>query len=48
MLIHYNRDTTVLVNVEDELNFPLKIFHINSKNLAVHPELRKYDIYHLY
>ncbi|QOD60911.1 TolC family protein [Polaribacter haliotis] len=38
-----NRDKTVTVNVINELNIPSENFEINVENLAVHPELLKYD-----
>ena len=38
-----NRDNDVVVNVRDELNIPSQDFEINSENLALHPELLKYD-----
>jgi len=38
-----NRENDVVVNVADELNIPSQDFEINTENLAVHPELVKYD-----
>ena len=38
-----NRDRTIAVNVINELNLPSEDFEINSENLALHPELLKYD-----
>ena len=38
-----NRDKTIAVNVINELNLPSEDFEINSENLALHPELLKYD-----
>jgi cobalt-zinc-cadmium efflux system outer membrane protein len=42
-----NRDKTITVNVINELNLPSEEFVINLDNLALHPELLKYDkLYH--
>lgn len=42
-----NRDNEIAINVVDELIIPLEDFEIISKNLALHPELLKYDkLYH--
>ena len=38
-----NRDRSIAVNVINELNLPSEDFEINSENLALHPELLKYD-----
>jgi len=38
-----NRDKVISVNVINELNLPSEDFEINSENLALHPELLKYD-----
>jgi outer membrane protein TolC len=38
-----NRDKAISVNVIDELMMPSEDFDINSDNLALHPELLKYD-----
>jgi cobalt-zinc-cadmium efflux system outer membrane protein len=38
-----NRDKTITVNVIDELDLPSEDFEINTENLALHPELLKYD-----
>tara|TARA_R110001632_G_scaffold19898_4_gene59828 strand:- start:3047 stop:4327 length:1281 start_codon:yes stop_codon:yes gene_type:complete len=38
-----NREKGITVNVINELNLPSKDFEINAKNLALHPELLKYD-----
>jgi cobalt-zinc-cadmium efflux system outer membrane protein len=38
-----NRDKTIIVNVIDELDLPSEDFEINTENLALHPELLKYD-----
>ena len=42
-----NRDKSISVNVINELNLPSRDFEINLNNLALHPELLKYDkLYH--
>ncbi len=42
-----NRDKAISVNVINELNLPSEDFEINLENLALHPELLKYDkLYH--
>ena len=42
-----NRDKAITVNVINELNLPSEDFEITSKQLALHPELVKYDkLYH--
>ena len=42
-----NRDKAITVNVINELNLPSEEFEINLENLALHPELLKYDkLYH--
>ena len=42
-----NRDKTTTVTVVTELSFPSEDFEITSENLALHPELLKYDkLYH--
>ena len=38
-----NRDKAITVNVINELNLPSEDFEINSENLALHPELLKYN-----
>ncbi|AUC81464.1 TolC family protein [Lacinutrix sp. Bg11-31] len=38
-----NRDKTIAINVINELNLPSEDFEITSENLALHPELLKYD-----
>ena len=38
-----NRDKDISVNVINDLNIPSEDFEIDTKNLAVHPELLKYD-----
>ncbi|QNM85845.1 TolC family protein [Polaribacter pectinis] len=38
-----NRDKAISVNVINKLNIPSENFEINVENLAVHPELLKYD-----
>ncbi len=38
-----NRENDVTVTVVDSLMMPLESFEINSENLALHPELLKYD-----
>jgi cobalt-zinc-cadmium efflux system outer membrane protein len=38
-----NRDKDIKVNVLNELNLPLEGFDSGSENLALHPELLKYD-----
>ena len=38
-----NRDKSITVNVANELNLPSEDFEINTENLALHPELLKYD-----
>ena len=38
-----NRDKDISVNVISDLNMPLEDFDITAKNLALHPELLKYD-----
>ena len=38
-----NRENDVTVNVVDELVIPSENFEINTENLALHPELLKYD-----
>ena len=38
-----NRDKDVSVNVISDLNMPLEDFDITAENLALHPELLKYD-----
>jgi outer membrane protein TolC len=38
-----NRDNDVSVTIVDELDLPSEDFEINSENLALHPELLKYD-----
>jgi len=38
-----NRDKAITVNVINELNIPSEDFEINSENLALHPELLKYN-----
>jgi outer membrane protein TolC len=38
-----NRDKTIKVNVANTLNLPSEDFEINTENLALHPELLKYD-----
>jgi outer membrane protein TolC len=42
-----NRDKAIIVNVINKLNIPSEDFEINLENLALHPELLKYDkFYH--
>ncbi|OUR90825.1 transporter [Flavobacteriales bacterium 34_180_T64] len=44
---YLNRDKDIVVDVIHELNMPSEDFEINSENLALHPELLKYDkLYH--
>lgn len=38
-----NRENDVTVTVVDELSIPLEDFEISTQNLALHPELLKYD-----
>ncbi|WP_211298221.1 TolC family protein [Polaribacter glomeratus] len=38
-----NRENTIVVRLVSELNIPSDDFEITSKNLALHPELLKYD-----
>jgi cobalt-zinc-cadmium efflux system outer membrane protein len=38
-----NRDNGITIKVAGELNIPSEDFEIDSENLAVHPELLKYD-----
>ncbi|WP_165748393.1 TolC family protein [Cellulophaga sp. Z1A5H] len=38
-----NRDKEIAVSIVNELNLPSEDFEINTKNLALHPELLKYD-----
>ncbi|QXP73698.1 TolC family protein [Tenacibaculum sp. AHE15PA] len=38
-----NQDKAIKINVINKLNLPSEDFEINSKNLALHPELLKYD-----
>tara|TARA_R110002050_G_scaffold33846_1_gene85671 strand:+ start:4850 stop:6085 length:1236 start_codon:yes stop_codon:yes gene_type:complete len=38
-----NRDKDISVNVISDLNMPLEDFDITAENLALHPELLKYD-----
>lgn len=38
-----NRKNDIVVNVADRLDIPLEDFDMNAENLAVHPELLKYD-----
>ncbi|VAW15660.1 Efflux transport system, outer membrane factor (OMF) lipoprotein [hydrothermal vent metagenome] len=38
-----NRDKTIVIDVINELHIPLESDLINSENLALHPELTKYD-----
>ena len=38
-----NRENNVAVTVVDELDIPSEDFEINTENLALHPELLKYD-----
>ncbi len=38
-----NRDKSISVNVVNELNLPSEDFEITTENLALHPELLKYD-----
>lgn len=38
-----NRERNVVINVVDELNIPSDDFDITTENLALHPELLKYD-----
>ncbi|TXE16569.1 TolC family protein [Psychroserpens burtonensis] len=38
-----NRDKAINVNVINELNLPSEDFEITTENLALHPELLKYD-----
>jgi outer membrane protein TolC len=38
-----NRENTRIINVISELNLPTEDFEIYAKNLALHPELLKYD-----
>ncbi|MFD2823657.1 TolC family protein [Lacinutrix iliipiscaria] len=40
---HLNRANDVTVTVVDDLSIPSEDFEINTKNLALHPELSKYD-----
>jgi outer membrane protein TolC len=40
---HLNRDKDLAVDVITELNIPSEVFEINSNQLALHPELVKYD-----
>jgi len=40
---HLNRENDIKINVEDNLMMPTEDFEITSKNLALHPELLKYD-----
>jgi len=42
-----NRDNNVVINVINELMIPSEDFEITTENLALHPELLKYDkLYH--
>ncbi|WNW02500.1 TolC family protein [Tenacibaculum sp. HL-MS23] len=38
-----NQDKAIKINVINKLNFPSEDFEIDSDNLALHPELLKYD-----
>ncbi|WP_160128365.1 TolC family protein [Kordia antarctica] len=38
-----NRNKDISINVVNELNIPSEDFEINTENLALHPELLKYD-----
>ncbi|QXP67195.1 TolC family protein [Polaribacter sp. AHE13PA] len=38
-----NRENTIKIDVVDALIMPSEAFEINTKNLALHPELLKYD-----
>ena len=38
-----NRDKAIIVNVVNELSLPSEDFEITAENLALHPELLKYD-----
>jgi outer membrane protein TolC len=38
-----NRDKAITINVVNELNIPSEDFEITTNNLALHPELLKYD-----
>jgi outer membrane protein TolC len=38
-----NRDKTIAVHIVDKLQMPSEGFEINTENLALHPELIKYD-----
>lgn len=40
---HLNRDKSIAIDVINELSIPLEDEGLDSKNLALHPELMKYD-----